>query len=564
MATHDEAPPPDDLGLAGLPPEMRAAILSYVDEVCDVMALFFAHPNLLVRPLVDEVVDRLGVKVVARSIAVGAPHTVVLRLGACVGMDDRTWNHAARTFLSQAVRGGRLDTLQWLCAIGEIRDADPLCGTLPAHACAPSLDITQYTSDSCPTYKFIVEDNPTAAAACDGIIASWSQKDRYRARIGARWCYDTATCAMRTEVHVAEALGEAVDTDRGDMVQCLLDHWPARSASESACRLPKLFKRTVRAASISAVEVLHNLLYERGQARCSCPVSAGKVAVKCGHTDVIEWLSAAGCRAAPVPGLTTAMMALDHGHTAVVQWARACARKRSDLMVPLTVLAKAVKRGHVKALIEIYHMGAIACIPALAAEAAHHDQVGVLKWIAGEEPAGSPLPGWGEPRLARAALSSPNTLAWMMSRPDARQLFTAAVARYALRQHKRHVVFMLHDAGILPLNQWNAVATSVASCPSDLHTVKHLIAKGALVDAEAVRAAIVAGHRDLLKALCSAVSLGVVQAAVNAVAGSGQFHKQSARWLMSVPGLCLADVNVDAEASTSADPHCFCARCRPT
>ncbi|AVK76357.1 Ankyrin repeat domain containing protein [Pandoravirus neocaledonia] len=564
MTTHDEVLPPKVLGLADLPPKMRAAILSYVDEVRDVTALFFAHPNLLVRPLVDEVVDRLGAKVVGQSIAAGAPHAVVLDLGARVGMDDRMWNHAARTLLSQAVRGGRLDTLRWLCVVGEIRDADPLCGGLPARACATSLDITRYASDHCPTYKFIVEDNPTAAAACDGVIASWSEKAKYGARIEALWCYDATTRAMRTEVHVAEALGKAVDTDRGDMVQCLLDHWPARSAGESARRLPKLFKRALRAASISAVEVLHNLLYEQDQSRCSCPMSAGKVAVKCGHINVIEWLSAVGCRAAPVPGLTTAMMALDHGHTAVVQWACVRARERSDLIVPLTVLAKAVKRGHVEALVDVYRLGAIASIPALAAEAAHHDQVRVLKWIAGEEPAGPPLPGWGEPRLARAALTSPNTLTWMMSRPDARQLFTVAVARYALRKYKPHVVFMLHDAGIVPLNQWDAVATCAASYPSDLRTIGHLIARGASVDVEAMRAAIVAGHRGLLDALCSAASLDVVQAAVNAVAGSGQFHEQSARWLMSVPGLCLADVYVDAEASTSADPHCFCARCRPT
>ncbi|AGO83374.1 hypothetical protein psal_cds_13 [Pandoravirus salinus] len=514
MTTHDEVSPPEDLGLADLPPEMRAAILSYVDETRDVTALFFAHPNLLVRPLVNEVVDRLGAKVVGRSIAAGAPHAVVLDLGTRVGMDDCTWNHVACTLLRQAVHGGRLDTLRWLCVVGEIRDADPLCSGLPARARALSPD-------------------------------------------------DTTIRAMRAEAHMAEALGEAVDTDRGDMVQCLLDHWPARLAGESARRLPKLFERAVRAASISVVEVLHNLLYEQGQARCSCPVSAGKAAVECGHTNVIEWLSAAGCRAAPVPGLATAMMALDHGHTAVVQWACARARKRSDLMIPLTVLGKAVKRGHVEALVEVYRLGAIATIPALATEAAHHDQVRVLKWIAGEEPAGPPLPGWGEPRLARAALTSRNTLTWMMSRPDARQLFTVAVARCALRQNKPHVVFMLHDAGIVPLDQWNAVATCAASYPSDLRTIGHLIARGASVDVEAMRIAIVAGHRSL-DALCSAASLDVIQAAVNAVAGSGQFHEQSARWLMSVPGLCLADVYVDVEASTSADPHCFCARCRPT
>ncbi|AGO83248.1 hypothetical protein pdul_cds_989 [Pandoravirus dulcis] len=546
-----------------LPLEMRTAILSHVHEARDVGALFFARPGLFARPLIDEVTDRLGAAGVRRAIAAGAPLAAVLYVGERAGMDDHLWKHAARGLLCGAVCGGHLDIVRWLCLVGEVKDADRFCGVPPQDHARFLADVAG-RGGSAALSESIVEDNPVAAAACDGAVVAWCQEDRRLDRARALWCYDIALHPMRTEVHMAAALAMAVDADRGDMVRCLLDHWPARSVANAPTRrLPKLFERAVRAGSVSVIEALHQLSRDDCQARCSCPVDAGKVAIQCGRIDVIRWLSAAGCRAAPPPTLCSIEMATKYGHASVVQWA--CARIRKPLRSTASpkVLIEAAEQGHVEALIEVHRLGAIASTRALAVAAARCGQVRVLKWIAGEEPRGQPLDGWAEPRLGHAAFASPAVVRWMLTRPDARRLLTVGVARYALRMGRRVVPLLLHNAGIAPLDQWNAVAT-VAACDSpSLPLIARLIDRGALVDVEAVKVGIASGQIDLLAALCLAAQFDTIQAAVDDMAGSGQFHKQAAQWLADrVPGLCLADAYADTKIPASADLRCRCARCR--
>lgn len=556
--------------LADLPLEVRAAIFSHVDEARDMAALYFAHAGLLARPLVVEVADRLGVGIVRRAIAAGASLPTVLCLGARIGMDDHLWKRAARGLLRDAVCGGHLDVVQWLCVAGDIKNADPSCGVpTRGHFRFLRQDANRDHDDGdddgdALSDPNIIEDDAMAAAACDGTIVAWAKADKRLARTEALWCYGDLSRPMRTEVHLAAALGAAVDADRGDLVRCLLDHWPMRSAGKVlAERLPKLFGRAVRAGSVLVVEALHGLSCEGAQTQCACPVDVGKTAVRYGRLDVIQWLSAAGCRAAQPPTLCSIEMAIQYGHAPVVRWAHARVRKPLDSAVSPKVLAQAAGRGYVEALVEVHRLGAIASTRALAVAAARHDQVRVLKWIAGEEPPGPPLDGWAEPRLGHAAFASPTVVAWMLTRPDARRLLTVGVARHALRTGRQAVPLLLHDAGIAPLYQWNAVATVAACDRPCLPLIAQLIDKGALVDVEAVKVGIVSGRVDLLAALCLAAQFDTVQAAVDDMAGSGQFHTQSAQWLADhVPGLCLADAYGDSKIVASADLRCRCARCR--
>ncbi|AJF96841.1 hypothetical protein TW95_gp0107 [Pandoravirus inopinatum] len=549
--------------LIDLPLEMRAAIFSHVHEACDMVALFFACPALSVRPLADEVVDRLGARTVRLAIAAGAPLPTVLYLGTRVGMDDHRWNYAARGLLCDAVCGGHLDVVRWLCLAGEIKDADPFCGVPPQDYARFMGDIAGRNGGTLS--ESIVEDNFMAATTCDDAIVAWGEWDRNLQRREALWCYDKSSHPMRTEVHVAAALGMAVNADRGDLVRCLLDYWPARSASKApAQRLPRLFERAVRIGSVSAIEALHRLSCDDGQARCACPVEVGKIAIQHGCIDAIHWLSAAGCRAAPPPTLCSIEMAMEHGHASVVQWACARIRKPLDSAVSPKVLAQAAERGYVEALVEVHRLGAIASTRALALAAARHDQVRVLKWVAGEDPPGPPLDGWAEPRLGHAAFASPAVVAWMLTRPDAHRLLTVGVARHALRLGHHVVPLLLHNAGIAPLDQWNAVATVAACDRPYLPLIAQLIDEGALVDVEAVKIGIASGRVDLLAVLCLAAPFDAIQAAVDDVAGSGQFCHCSAQWLAgNVPGLCLADAYGDSKVVASADLRCRCTRCRP-
>nr|UMO78241.1 hypothetical protein [Pandoravirus belohorizontensis] len=558
--------------LADLPLEVRAVIFSHVDEARDMAALYFAHADLLARPLVVEVADRLGVGVVRRAIAAGASLPTVIRLGTRVGMDDHLWKRAARGLLRDAICGGHLDVVQWLCVAGDIKNADPSCGApTRGHFRFLRQDANRDHGDGdgddgdALSDSNIIEDDAMAAAACDGTVVAWAKVDKISARTEALWCYGDVSRPMRTEIHLAAALGTAADADRGDLVRCLLDHWPMRSAGKMlAERLPKLFERAVRAGSVSVIQVLHQLSCGDCQARCSCPVDAGKVAIQRGRIDVIQWLSAAGCRAAPLPTLCSIEMAIEYGHASVVRWVCARVRKPLDSAASPKVLARAAERGHVEALIEVHRLGAIVSTRALAVAAARHDQVRVLKWIAGEEPPGPPLDGWAEPRLGHAAFASPAVVAWMLTRPDARRMLTVGVARHALRLGHDAVPLLLHRAGIAPLDQWNAVATAAACDRPCLPLIARLIDRGALVDVEAVRIGISGGQVDLLATLCLAAQFDAVQAAIDDMAGSGQFHAQSAQWLAGhVPGLCLADAYADSKVVASADLRCRCARCHP-
>ncbi|AGO85599.1 hypothetical protein psal_cds_1258 [Pandoravirus salinus] len=562
--------------LADLPVEVRAAIFSHVDEARDMAAVYFAHADLLVRPLVVEVADRIGIGVVRRAIAAGASLPAVLCLGARVGMDDRLWKHAARGLLCDAVCGGHLDVARWLCVAGDITNADPSCGAPDrGYFRFPRQDANRDRpdgggddhGDGDALSNSIIEDDAMAAAACDGTVVAWAKVDKISARTEALWCFGgDPSRPTRTEVHLAAALGMAVEADRGDLVRCLLDHWPMRSTGKVlAERLPKLFERAVRAGSVSVVEALHGLSCEGAQAQCACPVDVGKIAVQCGRVDVIRWLSAAGCRAAPPPTLSSIETALEHGHASVVRWACARIRKPLDSALSPAVLARAAERGHVEALVHAHRLGAIVSTRAIALAAARHNQVRVLRWIAGEEPPGPPLDGWAEPRLGHAAVGSPAVIGWMLTRADARRLLTVGAARHALRLGHRTAVLLLHRVGMAPLDQWNAVATAMATCDRpDMPLVAQLIDEGALVDVEAMRLAIVGGRTDILKILCSAAALDVIQAAVDDVAGSGRFHGCSAQWLVdNVPGLCLADAYGDSKIVAAGDLRCRCARCRP-
>jgi hypothetical protein len=538
-----------------LPREIVWTILNHTDSMRDRVACMMASPRIDVEPL-ERVVCRMDGIDLGKLLKAGAPVRV---LDAFIA---RHWPIDVRDYhLVAAACGDVPDAVDWVVD----RVGDALAGwPLHPHPVPP------------------VDDAPTLWAEAGRCHSRWGTSDRNRPQYAGP---------------VVDAMCEAAHRDRPTVLERLLDRFPFNRESLQGHGLLDCLMRD--AAMGGAVGVVAHLHAQRstplGSNRpCRCPLDVGTVAARANRPDVLALLESAKCQGRfkldpldrrtfePIrDGLEATtrwlLSALD-----VASWPEPC-HSISDALVA------AAEKGHVAVLAAVEGIGAQRCPLEALVRAAAKGHLDVLRWAAGDihvrtdaaRPQGIDpctkdaiqggemstsdavegrrhVEAWPSLAIGQAAANEGHTniVEWLAARPDARRTLDVGAARLALGRGHTDVASVLHDAGIAPFDQWDALYAAIRSYRVEV--VRAVAYRpGVWCTSRAIEYALTkTGGWRVLDAVRERYGDGPVREAVPRLSGM-HMPCQTVRWLSRcIPDLCLASALANPERSLYAGYCC--------
>ncbi|AGO85136.1 Ankyrin repeat domain containing protein [Pandoravirus salinus] len=556
------------LGLADMPPEIVVHILAWAN-LRDRAACAIASSLLAVEPLAG-IAARCSNLSLPAALAAGAPLDVIVVIV--------TWRCAVvrPMLLKWAVRGGRLDVVDWIYAHikGKIRvrckdddddseDEKDYC----EHDCDEGISSATTADENKP---FVLHPRPDWHPA-----RVKRHRKRHRAhRIRKRYTGPTIV-----------ALYEAAYRGHAAMLSSLLDRWRIDFQGKYGQRL--LYALMIEACTgptpgTDTIELLHRHKTRFSKdGSCGCWKDAGYAAASAERIDVLAWMHNVGCDARLDTrwhelidhSKTPLYKAMCKGRAITARWLAGVMKVASwperdkHLANPMETAAA---RGHVK-ILEVFHgLGAQVCLPGAIVAGAMHGHLDILEWALANT---LPLPDSPDTRAvsvcpplsigwAAAVSDNQHIVRWLLQRPDARRFLGVGAARAALAKGHVGIALCLHEAGVAPFDQWNALITAVAS--GKPKAVEAALGCGAVRDIGALAKAIHEGGRHILAVLCKHYEATDIQTAVDTVAGlpaSGWVNprRHSLEWLVdNVPGLCIANI---VGCSCVFKLECRCDKC---
>ncbi|AGO84465.1 hypothetical protein psal_cds_597 [Pandoravirus salinus] len=438
---------------AALPPELRAVILCHIDTLSDLGALATAWPSALVDPMYVEVARRCRPDAVHCIAAAGAPLHVVGPLAEMWSPVDMA------ALLADAVRGGRLDVVQWACASAPAHaDTRRASGSHNlAHQSDPLPDDTAESSGEAWTES----DNGSHSAddaycdfSCDKdcplYVARRAKAEHKRRKKERREQSVRAAWAWR------RALKRAVDVDRCDLVTCLLHHGARLASRAAANRIVRaMLVRAARFGRCRALAVLH------ARAKCHCPGRLGVAALQDDHVHVLDWLNNSKCSGAIKPTTGSVEQALRNGSWRTLKWiGRQVARgSRRPRPASEEAMVAAASSDFASSLAAAQKYGLGKCTRRVVVAAVTSRAHQTTEWILRTASRKS----WCGPWLgdAAAACADVSAVEQLLCLPEARTIFRPESASVALDRGRIAVAALVYRAHIAPLDRgrvWAACA----------------------------------------------------------------------------------------------------------
>ncbi|AVK76330.1 hypothetical protein pneo_cds_723 [Pandoravirus neocaledonia] len=216
---------------------------------------------------------------------------------------------------------------------------------------------------------------------------------------------------------------------------------------------------------------------------CCCPTDIADAAGN--HRHILDWMRAVGCQAfaCTTEQLARAIAAgndrlVDAIADALSEEARTEGKNADDALKRAGLgctdaVFKAARRGHTQSLAIVHARGLARLTANVLGAAANAGQLDVLRWAAGESVPGveaclaptTRLP-WDDPVVAwcaaeRADLGSTAVVDWLAARPETRRHFNVMMARTLLGRGRIDIVLWMHDAGIVPVSDWESLEIAV-------------------------------------------------------------------------------------------------------
>ncbi|AVK74817.1 hypothetical protein pqer_cds_395 [Pandoravirus quercus] len=547
-------------GLTDMPPEIIALILGHVSSLRDRVACATASSLLAVEPLSRAAASLCPSSTIERFMEVGAP------LDAIQCVVSRRHKQVLPDHIEAAACGGRRDVVEWVIAQAG----------LPAMLrCRP---VIAYESPDNNT-TIVRAKRKREPASYERIHRRWGVNAYSRQQAGP---LVEALCesAYRGHTHVLDLLLNACalsTTNSPDAA--LLDCLSVEAVSApGASTFGYLCRRRRRHNGGSGGQAKD---WPRApQARCCCPHAAYDIAVQDDRADIVAWMHQAECDAAPYfshPCHRSVYESIRQGKMAVSRWlvdVLDIARWPEVDECLADALVTAAECGHADVLALVHGLGVQACPLRALVCAAHEGHVQVLEWAAGTHGTGNadghmvgrtrPVAAWPSVAIGQAAALNgrTRTVRWLLQRSDVSKTLDVGAARGALRRGHYMIGNMLHEHGIAPYDQWDALCAAVASGKMD--AIASVVNRGARCTSAALREAFCRSDEKIIAFLYT--SFGDIQdplsEAINALAGVKVEPKPLA-WILANANdkVCLAGLLVHSLLNGSS-ASCPCAQCR--
>ncbi|AJF98008.1 ankyrin repeat protein [Pandoravirus inopinatum] len=548
-------------GLTDMPPEIIALILGHVSSLRDRVACVAASSLLAVEPLSRAAASLCPSTTIERFMEVGAPLDAIQYIGS------RHHKRVLPKHVEAAACGGRRDVVEWV-----LEHAG-----LPAmHRCRP-LDAYEEDPDSVDVGG--KRKRKREPASYERIHRRWGVNAYSRQHAGP----------------LVEALCESAHRGHVDVLDLLLDAC-ALSANRDldAALLDCLSVEATSAPGTATFDYLCRRRRRRGnggssgQARgrfrahapCCCPHAAYDAAVQDDRVDLVAWMHQAECDAAPHfshPCHRSVYKSIRQGKMAVSRWlvdVLDVARWPEVDECLADALVKAAEHGHVDVLALVHGLGVQVCPLRALVCAAHAGHVEVLEWAAGTHDRGNayglmvgrsrPVAAWPSVAIGQAAAINgrTRTIQWLLQRSDVLKTLDVGAARAALRRGHYTIGNMLHEHGIAPYDQWDALGAAVASGKMD--AIASVVNRGARCTSAALREAFCRSDEKIIAFLYT--SFGDIQdplsEAINALAGV-EVELEPVAWILANADdqVCLAGLLAHSLLNGSS-ASCPCAQCR--
>ncbi|AJF96806.1 hypothetical protein TW95_gp0072 [Pandoravirus inopinatum] len=363
--------------------------------------------------------------------------------------------------------------------------------------------------------------------------------------------------------HIRLALKVACRQAHDNVALWLLTRLPCAHAIGSAEVVEAGLLEAVCAGHLHVVEAIHaRRIAVVGM--CGCSTRVGTFALVTDQAPIVAWLHAR-CVDTPSKHLGRGHREVDSGSlidaiargwVRVAQWLLEMESSPCARTVPFQAVMQAAAQGHLPTIALAHDKGLHPCTVEVLVglvKGKPQSAVDTLRWAVGEPtadvnvpvPVGAvrPIPAWGDPTIAYAALgaASDDAFTWLLNRPDARHLFTVGAVRWALTLHQGYArALCVCTTGIVSFGDCDALATVVRYL--GVAQVIEAIEAGAPYTPSAMEAALLRKDPVLLETLCQRYGTEDVPAAVRKMAGT-TLDRPVIEWLRdSVPSACIADL----------------------
>lgn len=368
--------------------------------------------------------------------------------------------------------------------------------------------------------------------------------------------------------YAADAMVGAAQRDRRAAVCWLLERATSdRARPFTTFAHEKIILYGLEHGYADVVDALHCLQREVAHhQKCWCPSSLKKRILREGRADMLALLKDADCDIVRDLGMYDLDKAVRKGHETAARWVAAHLKEPKISSIAMDTAAA---RGHLQAVAFAHDSGLGTCAPSHVERAVCNGHLHIAKWASGNDPQhrpSRPIAPWYGPHVAYqvVARGHADVLAWMAQRHDMASTIGVGVARLAVASGHWRCALVLHDSGLVPLREWDALATAVRHCATD--GIAALADAGARFHAGVMAAALFLPKPDALGLLCARFGTENLQEAVDAVTGLAFGHNTMAWVASNVPGVCVAQPAHQqwADRSVPRCQHfsCACVRCR--
>ncbi|AGO85210.1 Ankyrin repeat domain containing protein [Pandoravirus salinus] len=554
-------------GLADMPPEIILYILGHVDGLGDLAACAAAGP-LLTAAARERIASRAHDHSAVALVHAGAPwailHPVV----------ERRPVRPAQYWIVHAARSGDVSVLAWVWQQ------------------APAVEFYFY---------YCRHDHQADAEKCHDCVASSTHdlRPRHHEMPADKRLRRQVVCVVGPGV---TALYEAIERGHWEAVFFLLHaRMPGNRAPRRACEISKRrFWDSLLAKAVSnptcpvdIVDRIHAYRQSTALDGCWCHPSIIYAALRDDRSDIVALLYERRCdtllRASPFCDGGLFYEAITEGSVKIAQWIvdsgnmtdhsqrRLCA---SDPIHASVV--SAARKGHIGTVALAYNLWPQLDLGDALTAAASNGHTDILKWAADDAQL---VRGWPSLAIGYGAATNGriDTVRWLAQRRDARSCLSVGAARAIVgasrlagcadarsretvgpynapdRAAGVDIARLLHETGIAPFDQWDALETAVAS--GDLDMVRLVADHRGQYNHHVMIQAVRSGSTSIVEYVCSRYGTEDVQMALDAVAGT-RFDARAIDWLRAnVPGLCVADICACRPDKAQDIGPCLCSAC---